>query len=326
MTTTVTRAEGNLLTLARVAVGVIPPVDATRLLVMPTQAPALLGPAARELLTDTLSRGTALGLLRYGGWSRTPWPTPPLHFGANTIRLLQWMLATPLAELEVRPLALPGPPSPAEDFLVATLLHRLRGTGFEAALARQAEFRRWPLTVLAHAALLSQEVALDAAPAFALETLSPWLLSMRSLLARAWLSAERQKRDVRAVDQLARIGRAQGLVLKAFLDAAEPQRELAGFLIDMATQFFHRPRTADELTRSLSSEAPLRERVEARRLAGATWRALARLREWDAQHRTVRFIDDGYDVAQRLVGEWEVLGERGFAQAAALVAQLDAIG
>ena len=40
----------------------------------------------------------------------------------------------------------------------------------------------------------------------------------------------------------------------------------------------------------------------------------------------MRFIDDGYDVAQRLVGEWEALGERGFAQAAALVAQLDAIG
>lgn len=326
MTATVTRAEGNLLTLARVAVGLIPPVDATRLLVMPSPSPAKLGPTARGLLADTLSRGTALSLLRHGGWARAPWETPPLHFGANTIQLLQWMLATPLAEVEVKPLALPGPPSPAEDFLVATLLFQLRGTGFEAALARQVEFRRWPLTVLAHTAVLSHEVALTAAPTFDLAVLAPWLVSMRSLLASAWLSAEKMKRDVRPVEQLARIGRAQAMVLKAFLDAAETNRELASFLIDMAAQFFHRPRTADELTRSLSSEAPLRERVDARRLAGATWRALARLREWDAQHRTVRFIDDGYDVAQKLVREWESLGDQGFAQAAALVAQLDAIG
>jgi hypothetical protein len=39
----------------------------------------------------------------------------------------------------------------------------------------------------------------------------------------------------------------------------------------------------------------------------------------------VRFIDDGYDLAQRLVADWERLGERGFSKAAELVAELDAI-
>lgn len=326
MTATVTRAEGNLLTLARVAVGLIPPVDATRLLLTPSSAPSKLGPTARALLTDTLARGTALALLRTGGWSRKPWETPPLHFGANTIHLLQWLLTTPLAEHDVKPLSLPGPPSPAEDFLVATLLHRLRGTGFDAALAQQVELRRWPLTVLAHTAVLAQEVPLVEAPAFDVTALAPWVVSMRSLLASAWLAAEETKREVRAVDQLARVGRAQAMVLQRFLDAADARRELAGFLIDVAAQYFQRPRTGEELTRSLSSEVPLRERVEARRWAGATWRALARLRAWDAQHRTVRFIDDGYDLAQQLVREWEALGDRGFTQAAALVAQLDAIG
>ncbi|GMU61791.1 MAG: hypothetical protein AMXMBFR34_35540 [Myxococcaceae bacterium] len=39
----------------------------------------------------------------------------------------------------------------------------------------------------------------------------------------------------------------------------------------------------------------------------------------------VRFIDDGYELAQRLVVDWERLGERGFTRAATLVAELDAI-
>jgi hypothetical protein len=39
----------------------------------------------------------------------------------------------------------------------------------------------------------------------------------------------------------------------------------------------------------------------------------------------VRFIDDGYDLAQRLVADWERLGERGFQRAQDLVTELDAI-
>ncbi len=325
MTATVSRAEGNLLTLARVAVGLIPPVDATRLLVMPSLAPVKLGPTARTLLSDTLSRGTALSLLRSGGWSHQPRETPPLHFGANTIHLFQWMLSTPLAESEVKPLTLSAPPSPAEDFLVAAFIHQLRGTGFESALTRQYEFRRWPLTVLTHAAAFAREAPLGESPAFDVPALAPWIINMRAMLASSWLSAEKAKREVRAVDQLARIGRAQSMVLTAFLDAVDSRRELASFLIDAASQFFSRARTAEELTRSLSSDAPLRERADARRLAGATWRSLARLREWDSQHRATRFIDDGYDVAQKLIREWEVLGDKDFNAAAALVAQLDAL-
>ena len=75
----------------------------------------------------------------------------------------------------------------------------------------------------------------------------------------------------------------------------------------------------------MALDAPLRERTEARRRAAAMLRSLGRLREWDQQHRSVRFIDDGYALAQRLVVDWERLGERGFTRAAHLVTELDAI-
>jgi hypothetical protein len=84
-------------------------------------------------------------------------------------------------------------------------------------------------------------------------------------------------------------------------------------------------RKVDDFTRSMSLDAPLRERTDARRRSAALMRALAILRAWDQEHRSVRFIDDGYDLAQRLVADWERLGERGFSKAAELVAELDAI-
>lgn len=330
MIAAVTRAEGNLLTLARVAVGVVPPIDAMRLLVTPVTPPPKLGPTARGLLEDTLARGTVLSLARGGGWLDRAWDraTPPLQFTANTVRLLSWMLSTPLAEGDVAPLVLAEPPTPAEDALLTMLLDRLRGTGCDAALARQLELRRWPLTVLTHAAFLAREVAMDDAPTLDVKVLSPWLATLRVVLARAWLSAERTKRDVVQVDAVARMGRAQSVVLSAFLDAidAANQRRHATFLVDAAVTFLQKQRTADELTRSMSTDAPLRDRSDARRAALATWRALGRLQAWDAEHRVVRFMDDGYDEAQALVRDWARLGDRGFSAAAELVRAGEALG
>ncbi len=328
MSLAVTRAEANLLTLARVAVGVVPPIDAMRLLVTPVTPPQQLGPTAREVLSDTLARGSVQSLARNGAWLERQWergPLPPLHFGANTIRLFSWLLSTPLAEADVQPLVLPEPLTPAEDALLASLIDRLRGTGCEAAVCRQLEVRRWPLTTLTHAALLARDVSLEEVPTFDLAVLAPWLEASRALLSRSWLCAERTKRDLVAVDAVARVGHAQGAVLTAFLSALDgaKRRDLATFLVDVGVQFFSKERTADELTRSMSSDAPLRERAFARRAAGSTWRALSTLRTWDQEHRVVRFIEDDYALAQKLVRDWERLGERGFSQAEALVAALE---
>ncbi len=334
MSLAVTRAEANLLTVARVAVGVVPAMDAMRLLVTSVNPPLKLGPTARAALADTLSRGSVLSLARQGGWlaegqarlwQRTA--APPLTFTGNTVRLFSWLLSSPLAEADAAPLIFKGPLTAAEDFLVALLIDRLRGTGCDAALAQQLSLRKLPLTSLAHAAVMSREVAFDELPDFDVPVLAPWVEGLRSLLARSWVSAERAKRDVSAPDQLTRIGLAQGGVLERFLDAchAAGRHDLATFLVDAATSWVTPERTADEFTRSMSMDAPLRERTEARRRAAAMLRALGTLRQWDQEHRAVRFIDDGYELAQRLVADWERFGERGFSKAAALVTELDAI-
>lgn len=334
MSIAVTRAEAYLLTIARVAVGVVPPMDAMRLLVTSVAPPPKLGPTARAALSDTLARGSVLSLAKQGGWlaegSKRLWErhaAPPLAFSGNTVRLFSWVLTTPLAEPDASPLLFKGEVTPAEDFLVALLIDRLRGTGCDALLARQLSIRKLPLTTLAHAALMARDVALDEVPEFDVPVLAPFVEGLRTLLSRSWLAAERSKRDLVAPEMLSRVGRAQGDVLDAWLTAIDRagRRDLATFLIDTATSWLSVDRTPDELTRSMSLDAPLRERTDARRRAAATLRSLSMLREWDQQHRTVRFIDDGYELAQRLVVDWGRLGERGFTRAASLVAELDAI-
>lgn len=334
MSIVVTRAESYLLTIARVAVGVVPPMDAMRLLVTSIAPPQKLGPTARKALSDTLARGSVLSLAKQGGWLRDGplrlWErhsAPPLTFTGNTVRLFSWVLTTPLAEADAGPLLFKGPLTVAEDFLIALLIDRLRGTGCDALLARQLSIRRLPLTTLAHAALMSREVSLDEVPAFDVPTLAPFIEGLRTLISRSWLAAERSKRDLTAPDMLSRLGRAQADVLDEYLKAIDQagRRDLATFLIDTAASWLSTDRTADELTRSMSADAPLRERTDARRRAAAMLRSLSQLREWDQQHRSVRFIDDGYALAQRLVVDWERLGERGFQRAANLVSELDAI-
>jgi hypothetical protein len=334
MSISVTRAEAYLLTIARVAVGVVPPMDAMRLLVTSVTPPLKLGPTARAALSDTLARGSVLSLARQGGWLREGplrlWErhsAPPLSFTGNTVRLFNWVLTTPLAEADAGPLLFKGPITVAEDFLIAMLIDRLRGSGCDALLARQLSIRKLPLTSLAHAGLMARELALDELPTFEVPTLAPFIEGLRTLLSRSWLAAERSKRDLTAPDMLSRMGRAQADVLEAFFTAIDEagRRDLATFLIDAAASWLAADRTADELTRSMSADAPLRERTDARRRSAAMLRSLGRLREWDQEHRNVRFIDDTYELAQRLVVDWERLGERGFTRAANLVIELDAI-
>lgn len=334
MSLAVTRAEANLLSVARAAVGAVPAAEVLRLLVTRAPAPARLGPTARAALADTLARGTVLALARQGGWlpdgGQRLWerhPAPPLRFGPDLVRLFSWMLTTPLGAADVAPLGLEGPLSLAEQAVVVVLLDALAGTGCDAALLRQPALRRQPLVALAFAATLGHELPLEVVPSFDAPALAPWVEGLRSLLARAWVAAELAKAHVREAQALRRMGQAQQQVLDAFLGAltAVEHHRLASFLVDAGARWLGGQRSADELTAGLSGEATLRERSEARRAAGALVRALGRLAAWDAQHRAVRFIDDGYDVAQALVRDWERLGAAGFARAGALAVALEAL-
>jgi hypothetical protein len=334
MMVSVSRSEANVLTLARVAVGLVPAHDALRLLVTSLSPPDALGPSCRAALEDTLSRGLVLALGRQGGWfgpdGQRLWERvagPPLHFTANTVRLLRWLVNAPLAEAEVPPLVFEGALTPAEEAVVTILIDALHGTGCEHSLLRQPALRPSALVTLAHAGPMGQVLALDEVPPFDVGRLALWVEGLRGLLARAWLRAEDDKGRLAEPAQLARFGAAQGRALSAFLAAIDQagRRDLATFLIDAAVGWLVPGRSSDRLLAQPSASAPLRARSEARRASAAFLRALGTLRAWDEAHRAVRFMDDGYEVAQRLLKDWQRLGEAGFTRAAALVAELDAL-
>ena len=334
MTAAVTQSEAQLLLLARSAVGLVPTTDVMRLLTGSVTPPAMLGPTARRLLADTLGRGTVLALARHGGWRQglggRAWERhgpPSLRFTGSIVRLFQWLLRTPLGDVDAAPLATRGPLTLGESIVATLLLDQLRDTGWDIVLARQAPLRAAPLVVLAHVTELARQGPLEGPLAFDVVELGVAIDGLGALLSRSWAAGERKKRDMTDAGVLRRIGEAQRAVLDGFLVAVDQagQRDLGTFLIDAGVEWLRTARSAEELVRSLSHEASLRERSEARKAAGAFLRALGRLREWDQQHRSVRFIDDGYEMAQHLVRDWERLGERGFATAAEFATQLDAL-
>jgi hypothetical protein len=326
----VTHAEANLLTLARCVVGSGPGPELTRLLLMSVAPPAKLGPTSTALLEDTLARGIGFALVKEGGWTNEVdgrlWshPLPPLRFTANTVRLLQWALRLPLAEPEVATLQLQGALTPAEEVFVALLLERARGSAAEQTLMSQPAFRELPLVQVMHASSLARVGPFRVA-ALTKEHL-PCMRGLLDVFGDTWLAAENLKAQLAQPKVLIAVGRAQAAVASSFLDVLEQQqqRHLARFFIDAASAWLATHTASSELV-SLDPEAPLRERGEARSQAAALWRVIQRLEQWDQQHRNTRFIDDGYDVAQRLVKDWERLGTNGFGAAHRLVAELEAL-
>jgi hypothetical protein len=326
----VTHAEANLLTLARCVVGVGPASELTRLLLVSVSPPMKLGPTSTGLLEDTLARGVGQALLEEGGWTKEVvgrlWdePLPPLRFTANVVRLLQWALKLPLAEPEVSRLELQGPLTPAEEVFAALLLERARGTAAEATLMLQPELRKAPLVQLVHAGPLGRAAALEVKP-LSKEHL-PFVRGLLDLLGDSWLSAELLKAQLAQPKVLASVGRAQAAVAAAFLELIEQHqaRHLARFFVDAAAAWLASRSSVADLVQ-LDPEAPLRERGNARNEAGALWRVVQRLEQWDQQHRATRFIDDGYETAQALVKDWERLGPAGFRAAEQLVAELEGL-
>lgn len=334
MIAAVTVPEDNLLTLARAAVGEVSPVDFHRLLVTSVEPPGKLGPTSRRLLSQVLSRGLVLALARGGGWRKLQgkrlWErreAPPLAFTGNLIHLLQWMLRTPLGDADVPALVLKAPLTPAEEAVLLLLFSRLQGSGCEATVARQAPLRDSPLCVLAFAGELARHRPLEKVPPVSVEQHGVFIEGLSDVLSSAWLRVERLRPGLERPTVAITIGEAQAAALESFFEVIDRagRRDLAGFLLDAAVVALEHPLTATEYVASLNQDTPLRERTEARRAAGALLRGVGRLRAWDAEHRAVRFIDDGYDLAQELVRAWERLGDRGFRAAERIVSELEAL-
>jgi hypothetical protein len=348
----VAASEHELISLARALIGARAAGSAeVQLMLSGTRTlPPAISTACAALLGDTLAKvwpalwrrgGTQpgasidLGAVRRGRiWERHA----PLGLGFSlaTLRLLRWLLATPLvapaarraradagwgaADLEEMPLTV------GDQAMIYLALDAASGTAAQARLAAQPLVRAAPLAWLGFADKLGPPPApppafdslCDGAGAIVVESLT-------RELAQRWRAVELAKRAIAAPEALIALGAAQDAALHGFLAACDRnrRRDLAGFVIDAAAPLL--ARDIAPMPEALDPTAPLSRRMPARVAAGALLRAVTTWAAWDGSHRGVRFIDDDYAVAQLLLARFEPIGAAGAARAAAWLAALAAL-
>ncbi len=329
----VAASEDDLIRVARMLVAPTS-VDVWGVLTRSRKLPPEFGETCAALLEDAL-RQLWPAILRRGGtapdrdgkrlWERHAL-TPLVHTTA-TARFLRWLTATPFAAplsaievLPAMPLAL------GDQVLVYLALEIASDTPAQATLAKQPFVRDAPLAWLGFAHLFEHAPAeamfdkLVAGPgAVVIEALSPEI-------ATRWRAVEIAKRKTSSPDVLVRLGHAQDGTLTAVMRACDrkQRRDLAAFVIDAAAPLI--ARGIAPMPPTLDPTAPLSVRMEARTAAGSLLRAVIRWSEWDQQHRGVRFIDDDYARAQRLLARFERIGSAGVDIANGWLSDLSALG
>lgn len=330
----VSPSEHRMLTLARAVMGLGQYAPVEDLLRERHTIAARLSPGALASLRDTLARGTVLALARCGGahrrrhlssdsgepgesgpsrlWERHR--APELRFSALCFHTLRWLVEQPLVVPGHRPLDVDAPPTLADELFLFLCCRLVAGTACAPAISLQPQFQRSILCRLAFPDLfVAVPGTLDAEHFAPLLAGGGWLLeALQDELALRWRRLEEAKGRLIEPKQLVDLGTAQERVLDAFLDAVDGagRRDLAGFVLDALRPLVDQP--ASRWVSSLSPRASLSVKAEARRAAGASLRALGRLARWDAEHRAVRFFDDGYEGAQLLLSAWASFGEPGF--------------
>lgn len=291
----------------------------------------------------SLDRGTVGDVVRRGRiWERHA--PAALAFSSATVRLLRWLIATPLSRAVTRhPPAswvLPAATADAgwrevgwleetaltvgDQVMVYLALDAATGTPAQATIAAQPLIRAAPLAWLGFADCLGAPPPLsfdglcEGAGTIVVEALT-------RELARRWRTVELSKRAITVPDRLIALGAAQDATLRGFMEACDRhrRRDLAGFVIDAAAPLLQRE-IAPTPAR-LDPEAPLGRRAAARVAAGALLRAVMMWAAWDEAHRGVRFIDDDYPAAQLLLARFEAIQPSGAARAAGWLAGLSAL-
>ncbi|MCP3142617.1 hypothetical protein [Pyxidicoccus xibeiensis] len=335
----VANAEHDLLTLTRAIIGLGQYAPVEDVLRDRHTVPEKLSPGALHVLQDTLSKGSVLALARCGGWRKQRYldggqerssrlweryPPPALHFSPLCIHTLRWLVEQPLVKHGCKQLTVSELPTVADELFLYLTCRLVAGTPCAKSVGAQALFRGSALCRLGFPELLDVPP-----PSFSAKHFAPllagggWLLdALRGDLAHRWRKVEESKRFIVDPAEGMALGAAQEAVLSAFLDAVEAagRRELAGFLVEAARPLMDQP--ASRWVEGLSLTASLGKRAEAARASGAFLRSLSRLSRWDAEHRAVRFFDDGYEAAQLLLSEWSAFGEPGFRRAADLEREL----
>jgi hypothetical protein len=317
----VAASEADLIELARALVS--PGAkDVWPVLARQRKLPSHIGPSSARLVEEALrhvwpalwrrhgsAQGTSLSGQRGRGWERNQ--PLPLEYSPATIKFLRWLVASPFAApasmiepLHVEPLTV------GDQVVVYLALDLTAGTPAQARIAMQPFLRGAPLAHLGFPHLAAPprptfESLVTGAGAIVVEALGPDL-------ARRWHEIELAKRALSQPDDVVKLGAAQEQVLAGFMATCDRagRRDLAAFVLDVAARMVARgtpPVSALDPTTSLTA------RSAARQAAGALLRGVVRWSEWDEEHRTVRFIDDGYAAAQVLLARFEQVGQAGMA-------------
>jgi transposase InsO family protein len=245
-----------------------------------------------------------------------------LGFSPATLRLLRWLLATPLLapRTTIAPLAA-APLTIGDQVMVYFALEAAAGTPAQAVIAAQPLVRAAPLAWLGFAELFGAAEP----PGFDSLCHGTGAIVVESLtgaLARRWRVVELGKRAIEAPAVLIALGAAQDAALAGFLAACDRlgRRDLAGFVIDAAAPLLQRGIVP--MPARLDPAATLASRSAARLAAGALLRGVVMWGQWDQAHRGVRFIDDDYAAAQLLLARFEAIQATGAARAAAWLSEL----
>lgn len=306
--------DADVITVARAAMG--DGIESAEPLLRQGQPmPRGLSDPGMDVLERTLATGVVRELVRRGGWRRARhvagqgasagvivegrlWERHPpvgLGFSATSLEVLLWLVEAPLAAKHGR-CAASGPCTLGDDVLLYLVGDLLAQVGLDDALADPV-FRRSGLCRLAFGLRGAADPGwVDGERAVVLEAL-------QVDLAAKIVQTERRRRSGSAANAVIAGAAAQEAALGALLDRADAagRRDLVTFAVDavIAARALPSPALLADSTRSL------RERGEVE--ASARWleRIGERLARWDAEHRTTRFFDDGYELAQVSIRRWE---------------------
>jgi hypothetical protein len=342
----VSRFEANLLRVLHCLLRRTPVEQALPILLERHERPACLSRAAAELVQDALAKGCVQILAREGGWRRVRhlrgdrvasgrlWDrTPPdglgLAYSSHALEFLIGLTADDPLDSASRWRTDAADLTVGDRLLVFLALDAMRETEVGRALRGWQAVAGDGLCRLAFPDDFADNQG-DGRPDVAAWTSGVGACvveALQPMLARRWMDLERAKGRIVVAGSMQGLGREQGRVLDAFLDAidAAGRRDLARFLLVAAAGLLREGATATGWVGSLDlAGLRMADRAEVGRAATAMLARFDRLRRWDQEARGVGFLDEGYAASQLWKADWAGHGgDALWARARAIVAEVE---